>query len=220
MTNKDRKAISNGIAVLFLLTALFLYWMVFSSNSIYIFFGIVLATPIIERIIYTILSGKKTKKSSTSKKQVKKKENINSSSNRLREDKDIIASSLEDLSWREFERLCFLYFKARGYRPRETGEGADGGVDLIIYNRHHKAEEAIQIKHYINSGNQITVERIRELNSAKRNHKCVLSRFITTSGYTKDALKQADDYKMVCHDLNWVKNKIVKWQEQEQKKVV
>lgn len=169
--------------------------------------------------LYTILPGKKTKKSSTSKKQVKKKENINSSSNRLREDKDIIASSLEDLSWREFERLCFLYFKARGYRPRETGEGADGGVDLIIYNRHHKAEEAIQIKHYINSGNQITVERIRDLNSAKRNHKCVLSRFITTSGYTKDALKQADDYKMVCHDLNWVKNKIVKWQSRNRRKL-
>ncbi|MED4014459.1 restriction endonuclease [Sutcliffiella cohnii] len=220
MTNKDRKAISNGIAVVCLLTGLFLYWMVFSSNNIYIFFGIVLATPIIERIIYTILPGKKTKKSSTSKKQVKKKENINSSSNRLREDKDIIASSLEDLSWREFERLCFLYFKARGYRPRETGEGADGGVDLIIYNRHHKAEEAIQIKHYINSGNQITVERIRELNSAKRNHKCVLSRFITTSGYTKDALREADNYKMECHDINWVKSKIGKWQELEQKKVV
>ena len=220
MTKKDRKAISNGIAVLFLLTSLFLYWMVFSSNNIYIFFGIILATPFVEAIIYSILTDTKSKKKNTIKKQVKKKGNTINSPNRLREDKDIIAYRLEDLSWREFERLCFLYFKARGYKPRETGEGADGGVDLVIYNRHHKAEEAIQIKHYIGSGNQITVERIRELNSAKRNHKCVLSRFITTSSYTKDALKQADDFKMVCHDLNWVKSKIVKWQEQEQKKVV
>jgi restriction system protein len=205
---------------LFLLVGLFLYWMVYKSTNIYILFGLILATPIVERVIYLILPGKKIKKSSTSKNHVKKKGNTISSPNRSREDKDIIASTLEDLSWCEFERLCFLYFKARGYKPRETGEGADGGVDLIIYNRHHKAEEAIQIKHYISSGNQITVEKIRELNSAKRNHKCVLSRFITTSGYTKDALKQADDYKMICHDLNWVKNKIVKWQEQEQKKVV
>ncbi|KUP04441.1 hypothetical protein Q75_15750 [Bacillus coahuilensis p1.1.43] len=219
MKKKDRKSISNGIAVLFLLTGLFLYWTVFSSNNIYVFFGIILATPFVEAIIYSILPNSKSKKKNNIKKQVKKKGNTNSSPNRLREDKDIIASSLEDLSWREFERLCFLYFKAKGYKPRETGEGADGGVDLIIYNRHHKAEEAIQIKHYIGSGNQITVERIRELNSAKRNHKCVLSRFITTSSYTKDALKQADDFKMVCHDLNWVKNKIVKWQEQEREKV-
>jgi restriction system protein len=220
MTKKDRRAVSNGIAALFLLAGLFLYWLVFKSTNIYLLFGLILSTPVVERIIYSILPGKKSKKRSTNKRQVKKKGNTNISPNRLREDKDIIASRLEDLSWREFERLCFLYFKARGYKPRKTGEGADGGVDLIIYNRHHKAEEAIQIKHYINSGNPITVERIRELNSAKRNHKCVLSRFITTSRYTKDALKEADDYKMVCHDLNWVKNKIVKWQEQEQKKAV
>jgi restriction system protein len=219
VTKKNRKAVSNVIATLFVLVGLFLYWVVYKSNNIYILFGLILATPIIERVLYSMLPSNKTNKSSTSKKHGKKKRTTISSSNRLREDKDIIASSLEDLSWREFERLCFLYFKARGYKPRETGEGADGGVDLIIFNRHHKAEEAIQIKHYIGSGNQITVERIRELNSAKRNHKCMLSRFITTSSYTKDALKQADDFKMVCHDLNWVKSKVVKWQEQERKKV-
>ncbi|MFC5466158.1 hypothetical protein [Lederbergia graminis] len=61
---------------------------------------------------------------------------------------------------------------------------------------------------------------MREINSAKRNHKCILSSFITTSGYTNDALKQADVYKMNCYGLDWVKNKIVKWQEQEQRKFV
>lgn len=218
MAKTDRKAISNGIAALFLFTGLFLYWMVFKSNNIYIFFVIVLATPIIERVIFAFLPKTKSKKS-TNKRQVKRG-NTNIKSNRLREDQEIIASRLEDLSWREFERLCFLYFKAKGYKPRETGEGADGGVDLIICNRHYKAEEAIQIKHYINSGNPITVEKIRELNSAKRNHKCLLSRFITTSSFTKDALKQADNFNMVCHDITWVKNKIVKWQEQEQKKIM
>lgn len=219
MTKKEKRTVSNGIATFFLLVGLFLYWMVFNSTNIYIFFGLILATPIVERMIYSILPETKSKRNKR-KKQVMKKGPSTNSPNRLREDKDIIATSLEDLSWREFERLCFLYFKARGYKPRETGEGADGGVDLVIYNRHHKAEDAIQIKHYIGSGNQITVKEIRELNSAKRNHKCVLSRFITTSSYTKDALKQADDYRMVCHDLDWVKNKIVKWQEQEQKKVM
>lgn len=219
MTKKDRRKISNGIASLFLFVGLFLYWMVFKSTNTYVFFGLILTTPVVERIIYLILSTTKSKKRSTNQRQVMKKGYTNIPHNRLREDKDIIASKLEDLSWREFERLCFLYYKAKGYKPRETGEGADGGVDLIIYNRHHRAEEAIQIKHYINSGNQITVERIRELNSAKRNHNCVLSRFITTSRYTKNALKEADNYKMICHDLNWVGNKIVKWQEQEQRKV-
>ncbi|UOE93856.1 restriction endonuclease [Alkalihalobacillus sp. LMS39] len=185
------------------------------------FFGIIIVTPIVKGLIYSTLPDAKSKKNvSHNKKHEKKKDGIKIPPNRLREDKVIIASKLEDLSWREFERLCYLYYKAKGYKPRETKEAADGGVDLIIYNRHHKAEEAIQIKHYINSGNKITVEKIRELNSAKRNHKCVLSRFITTSSYTKDALKEADNFKMDCHDLNWVTNKIVNWQEQERKKVV
>jgi restriction system protein len=219
MTKKDKRAISNSIAALILLSGLFLHWIVFKSTNYYLLFGLILAIPFVERIIYSVLPDKKSKKRSIGKKQDKNKGLINTSPNRLRKDKEIISSRLEELSWREFERLCFLYFKAKGYKPRETGEGADGGVDLIIYNRYHKTEEAIQIKHYINSGNQITVTQIRELNSAKRNHKCVLSRFITTSRYTNDALREADLFKMTCHDLNWVKNKIVKWQEQEQEKI-
>lgn len=219
MTKKDKRAVSNGFAALFLFVGLFLYWMIFKSNNIYLFFGIIIATPVVERIIYSILPDKKSQKRISGKKN-RKNELSSTSSNCLRTDEEIILSNLDELSWREFERLCFLYFKAKGYKPRETGEGADGGVDLVIYNRHHNAEQAIQIKHYIGSGNQITVKEIRELNSAKRNHKCVLSRFITTSSYTKDALKQADDYKVDCHDLNWVKSKIVKWQEQEKKNVV
>ncbi|MCM3744088.1 restriction endonuclease [Sporosarcina luteola] len=220
MTKKTRREVSNAVAGLYLLVGLFLYWMVFKSTNTYLFIGLILSTPVVERIIYSILPKTKSKKGGMNKRRHMKKGYANIPHNLLREDKDIIASRLEDLSWREFERLCFLYYKAKGYKPRETGEGADGGVDLIIYNRHHRAEEAIQIKHYINSGNTITVERIRELNSAKRNHNCVLSRFITTSRYTKDALNEADNYKMICHDLNWVKNKIGKWQEQEQKKFV
>ncbi|MFC5613717.1 restriction endonuclease [Metabacillus niabensis] len=49
----------------------------------------------------------------------------------------MIKSKLEDLTWREFERLCYLYFKSKGYKASETSDGADGGIDLIIYNKHH-----------------------------------------------------------------------------------
>nr|MBA5584422.1 restriction endonuclease [Anaerobacillus isosaccharinicus]QOY38505.1 restriction endonuclease [Anaerobacillus isosaccharinicus] len=136
-------------------------------------------------------------------------------SNLLRSDKEIIFSSLDKLSRREFERLCFLYFKARGYKPKETSEGADGGVDLVIYNPSLKTNEAVQIKHYLHSGQQITVKEVRELNSANRNHNCILSMFITTSTYTKEALKQAYQFKMDCHDYHWVVSKIGKWQEKE-----
>lgn len=182
----------------------------FKSNNIYILIGIVIATPLIETTTFRTLPKSKIGGYKAKKKRLKQSKP--NSFNKLRDDSLIIQSPLNQLSWREFERLCFLYFKAKGYSPLETSNGADGGVDLIIYNKHHKTHEAIQIKHYISSGNQITVKEIRELNSAKRNHNCILARFITSSTYSMPALREADKYKIECHDINWVKNNIVKWQ--------
>ncbi|WP_430509739.1 restriction endonuclease [Gottfriedia solisilvae] len=219
MNKKNRKNLSNLIAGLYLLLSLCIYWFVIKSSNYFIFIGIIISTPVIETIIFQMLPDKKAnkqKKNQSSNKVSKNKTNSKIlSTNLLRSDDEILTLKLENLTWREFERLCFLFYKEKGYKPRETSEGADGGVDLIIYNRTHKTEEAIQIKHYIESCNQITVKEIRELNSSKRNHGCVLAKFITTSGYTNAALTQADKLKIDCHYINWVKSKIVKWQKEE-----
>jgi restriction system protein len=219
VSKNQRKAISNTISGIMLICS-FSIWFVLGSNNIYLLFGIIILTPIIEGIVFRVLPANKTKnrKAVSERNTFSKKEKTHS--NQLRSDKEIIQSSIPELSWREFERLCFLYFKAKGYKPKETSVGADGGVDLIIYNKHHKAHEAIQIKHYEASGNAITVKEIRELNSAKRNHSCLLTRFITTSRFTKDALREADKFKMECHDRGWVKSKIEKWQESERKRLL
>ena len=43
------------------------------------------------------------------------------------------ASSLDGMSWREFEMLVGEAFRLQGYRVAETGGGgADGGVDLVL----------------------------------------------------------------------------------------
>lgn len=137
--------------------------------------------------------------------------------NLLRSDNEILTIPLDELSWREFERLCFLYFKAKGKKPQETAEGADGGVDLIYFDRYHNANVAVQIKKY-KSGNQITVREIRELKTAKNNHNCGLAEFITTSTFTNDALLQADKYRIKTFDGNWVQSNILKWRDIEAKK--
>lgn len=137
--------------------------------------------------------------------------------NHLRSDDTIINSKLEDLSWREFEKLCFLYFKSKGMNPRETSEGADGGVDLIIYDKDAGGNVAVQIKHYMGSGNKIEVEKIRELHAARQNYNCLFTMFISTSRFTQPALQQADIYKMDTKDIDWVNNNIVKWQRNKQK---
>lgn len=209
MNNKDRKTSSNVIAGICLIFSLGIYWVVLKSSNIYLLFGILITVSIIERLIFITLPKKNNKKppSKNKNKAVSAKKN-----NRLRSDELILKSNLEDLSWREFERICYLYFKFKGYKASETSEGADGGIDLIVYNKHHKANEAIQIKHYYDSGKKITVKEIRELNTAKRNHKCLLAMFITSSSFTKNALLEADKNNIECKDINWINNNIVKWQ--------
>ena len=216
MNTKERKTLSNVIAGFYLITALAIYWFVLKSTNIYILFCILISVTIFERLVFLALPKKKTKKFRNKNKQ---KSSSAKQNNRLRPDNVIMKSKLEDLSWREFEHLCYLYFKSKDYKASETSEGADGGVDLVVYNKKHKANDAIQIKHYLVSGNRITVKEIRELNSAKRNHNCPLAMFITTSSFTKDALLQADKWQIECKDIHWVNSNIVKWQEQQSKKL-
>lgn len=127
--------------------------------------------------------------------------------------------ALDEMSWREFERLCYLYFEAKGYKPQATSQGADGGVDLILIDKkNYNAKIAVQIKHY-KGGKTITVELIRELYAAKNNHKCLFAYFITTSSFTKDALKQADKFKIDTFERSWVENNIIKWKNEKKKAV-
>ncbi|WP_101842021.1 restriction endonuclease [Halobacillus sp. Marseille-P3879] len=209
--------VSDVVTGAFVLVNLYVYWMVFKSTNVYWLFGIIVATILLRIIVQYILHKKKkrTKKESSRNKKYGK----GSTFNRLREDGIIMKAPLEELSWREFERLCFLYFKAKGFRPKETSKGADGGVDLIIYNKKDGGHEAVQIKHYIASNNQITVKEIREINSAKRNHKCIFAKFITTSHFTNDALREADNYKVNCHSIEWVRKNIDKWRKMQAEKI-
>jgi restriction system protein len=160
-----------------------------------------------KKIISKNNSMKKTSNTGTSTKQ----------HNLLRSENEILTLPLDELSWREFERLCFLYYKGKGYKVEETPEGPDGGVDLIVHNRHHKAKVAVQIKHR-KSGNQVTVKEIRELHAAKQNHGCALADFITSSRYSNVALQEADKFHIKTRDIGWIEINILKWRDQEVKK--
>lgn len=216
MNKKQKNAISSLLSFTFLALGLYL-WYNYLLDIWWMLFVIIVIASTVPHIILSFVPDKKRTKvhkrleNAPSYKGSKKGHNI------LRSEKEILTLPLEELSWREFERLCFLYYKAKGYKPKETSEGADGGVDLIIFNKYHATNEAIQIKHR-KTGNQVTVKEIRELVAAKRNHKCSLARFITTSSYTNNAQVEADKYKIETHDLLWVTNKILTWRELEVKK--
>lgn len=184
--------------------------------------AIIIPNALAQILIVALPKRKQSKKKTAPKKAGKKKPTAKSSkvpTTRLLPDKQILKMPLEKMSGSEFERLCYMYYKAKGYRPKETGKGADGGVDLLIYQREHKTYEAVQIKHYINSGRQITVEPIRMLHAAKQNKGCQLARFITTTTYTKDAMLQADQFYIETHGIEWVRRKIDTWRKEQAKRI-
>lgn len=214
MSKSQQNSIVSLINIILGLASLFLWY---SMNlSLYSLLGGLLLSIIISQTIGRFLPEKQNKKvkSSSIKKNPstsKKTSTITNKSNTIRSEDKLLTLPLEELNWREFERLCFLYYKGKGYKVEETSEGADGGVDLIVYNRHHKQNVAIQIKH---RSKPIGVEPLRALNGAKRNYGCVLADFISSSGYTKNALIEADNLKIKCHTAD----KILSWREQEVKK--
>lgn len=225
MNKKKKKELDWALGVIFALIGLVIWYKFFSDNWI-LFFAFLITGKILPTLILSMIpdassnstTSKKTTKNIKSEKSHSKNGISITSSNRLSPDDEILKLSLEEMSWREFERLCYLYYKAKRYKPEETKKGADGGIDLVYYHPYHKGNVAVQIKHRITSGNQVTVKEVRELNTSKRNYDCILAEFITTSTFTAEALKQADNFNIETHDINWVKNKIIKWKNEEVKK--
>lgn len=69
---------------------------------------------------------------------------------------------IAQLEWRVFEKLCIRLWQEKGFSVKETGSGADGGVDFYIYATATKQKiGAVQCKSW--SKRQIDVKVVREL---------------------------------------------------------
>ncbi|GAC92334.1 restriction endonuclease [Anoxybacillus flavithermus NBRC 109594] len=220
MGKKERQLIAGLVGFAFLAVILLNYS---KFANVYAFwgtllFGIIVIPVLVERMLPAKKSPKKNtprKSASTKKSTAKNSLNGNKKKYGVRSDDEIISLPLRDLNGYEFERLCYLYFKAMGYNPEITPPAQDKGVDLILTDKKEKFKIAVQCKHYINSGRQITVKEIRELVGAKRNHRCIKGWFIATTTYTNAALAEADTHHIDCFAIEFVENKIVAWKERE-----
>lgn len=220
MTKKGKKNLEYVLRGIILIPGV---WIIFENGlSLYYLLGLLFAVYIVPAIIVGMLLNKQTKKkniktTNTSKKSSLKTTNLATTKNHnlLRSDTEILTLPFKNLTWREFERLCYLYYKGKGYNVEETNDGADGGVDLIYFDPEHNAKVAVQIKQY---SNPIDVTIIRNIDSAKKNHKCPLSEIITTSTYTKSAKNEADARRIMWRDKNWVELYLLPWRNKEAKR--
>ena len=71
---------------------------------------------------------------------------------------------LEAIEWKRFELLCHLIFKASGYDSKLTGNGADKGVDIRIFDKNppRKTLYLVQCKKW-QKNQKIQREKIQQL---------------------------------------------------------
>jgi restriction system protein len=93
-------------------------------------------------------------------------------------------STLESISWREFERLTGEAFRRQGFSVKETGQdGPDGGIDLVLYKGDDKY--LVQCKQWRRKLVQVGV--VRELFGVIAAEGAVGGFVVISGRFTEDA---------------------------------
>lgn len=104
---------------------------------------------------------------------------------------------LKKLTWQEFEVLVAEAFRRDGYEVRETGQGgADGGIDLILKKTGETS--IVQCKSW--KDRQVGVKPIRELFGVMVSEEADDAIFVTSGGYTAEAMIFAKGKPMTLID--------------------
>lgn len=97
-----------------------------------------------------------------------------------------------DIEWRRFEAVCERLFAQSGFKTKSQSHGADGGVDVWMYSAHAEGPVSIaQCKHF--RSKEVDVKLIREFYGVMSSHKLQRGTFVTTSTFTADAQKFANE---------------------------
>jgi restriction system protein len=97
-----------------------------------------------------------------------------------------------DIEWRRFEAVCESLFAQSGFKTKSQSHGADGGVDIWMYSAHAEGPVSIaQCKHF--RSREVDVKLIREFFGVMASHKLQRGTFVTTSTFTADAQKFANE---------------------------
>ena len=92
---------------------------------------------------------------------------------------------LQDLEWKRFEEVVCAYYHKLGHRTDTTRMGADGGVDVMLYdNETGQPVAVIQCKAW---SNKVGVKPVRELLGVMTANQVNHGIFVTTSDYTGEA---------------------------------
>ena len=96
---------------------------------------------------------------------------------------------IQDLEWKRFEELSVAYYLEKGIRAEATTLGADGGIDIKLYQDDSgKPSTIIQCKAW---GTNVGVKQIREFLGVMTHEKIAKGFYMTFGEYTNEAKETA-----------------------------
>jgi len=98
---------------------------------------------------------------------------------------------LASLEWKRFETICAEYLRMKGFDPKETRIGADGGVDINLYKDGiEKPVGIVQCKAW--NTYMVGVKPVRELFGVMAAEDINLGIFMTSGVFTSEAIVFAE----------------------------
>lgn len=114
---------------------------------------------------------------------------------------DLSPTTLKKMEWFSFELFCKIYYESVEYRVLKTKAGADGGVDLFLYQR-GAAIPCTVVQCKARANQEIGVHYIRELLGAMTAEKIKQGVLITNSHFSREAIDFASKHPIQTIDVD------------------
>lgn len=110
-------------------------------------------------------------------------------------------SLLQRIEWKRFEDLCAEIYRAKGIRCETTSLGADGGVDVRLFQDETDPQRCTAIVQCKAHGERlIGVKPVRELRGVMAHERIEKAFFMAPGGYTDDARAFASENRITLLD--------------------
>lgn len=113
---------------------------------------------------------------------------------------DLSATTLKKIEWYSFELFCKIYYENSGYTVSKTKAGADGGMDLLLYQDGSASPYAL-VQCKARGHRDIGVKYVRELLGVMTSEKIEKGILITNSYFTRDAVEFSKNNAIETVDL-------------------
>jgi restriction system protein len=106
---------------------------------------------------------------------------------------------LQQIEWKVFEDLSAAYYKEKGIRAELTKLGADGGIDIKLFqDESGKPTSLVQCKAW--NSQLVGVKAIREFLGVITHEKVAKGFFMASKGFTPDAVEIAKANRIILVD--------------------